>query len=156
DHVGQVISYTYVVTNTGNVTLLGQVSVTDDKVSVICPPSTVLAPGASTTCTASHSITQVDLDVGLITNAASASNGVVTSPTDTATTQAVKRRLLWVVKASPTTRLSAPQTVNYTYLVTNTGNVTVTGITLVDDNVGGSLSCPLTALAPSASMTCTA
>ena len=38
NQVGQVITYTYVVTNTGNVTLIGQIAVTDNKVTVTCPP----------------------------------------------------------------------------------------------------------------------
>src|SRR5262249_4427199 len=156
DHVGQVISYTYRVTNTGNVTLLGQITVTDSKVTVTCPPSTTLAPGASTTCTASHSVTQLDLDNGSITNVASASNGVVTPPSDSATVTAVQTKLLSVAKSSTTTSLSAPKTVNYSYLVTNTGNVTLTGIVLGDNNDNNDLSCPGTSLAPGASMTCTA
>ena len=89
-------------------------------------------------------------------NTASASNGVVTSPPDTATVQAIQKPQLSVVKSSATTSLSAPQIVNYTYLVTNTGNVTLTGIALSDDNVGLAVVCPLTSLAPAASMTCTA
>src|SRR5262249_6752915 len=68
DHVGQLISYSYAVTNTGNVTLLGQISVTDDKLSVTCPPTTALAPGQSVTCTASHAVIQPDLDTGEIVN----------------------------------------------------------------------------------------
>ena len=134
DHVGQVITYTYTVTNAGNVTLLGQITVTDNKVTVICPPSTTLAPGASTTCTATHTITQADLDAGQIVNIASASNGVVTSPPDTATVKAQQNAQLSVVKSSTTASLSAPQTVTYSYVVTNTGNVTLTGIALTDDN----------------------
>ena len=37
DSVGDVISYSYVVTNTGNVTLAGPVTVADDKAAVTCP-----------------------------------------------------------------------------------------------------------------------
>ena len=99
---------------------------------------------------------QADLDAGEIVNVASASNGVVTSPPDTVRVEAVQKPSLVVVKSSPTTSLSAPQTVNYSYLVTNTGNVTVTGIALSDDNDNNNLSCPQTTLAPTASMTCTA
>jgi hypothetical protein len=156
DHVGQVISYSYVVTNTGNVTLPGPFSVADDKVAVTCPPAAALAPGASLTCTASHTVVQPDLDAGAIVNVASASNGVVTSPPDTVRVEAVQKPSLVVVKSSTTTSVSAPQTVHYSYLVTNTGNVTVTGIALSDDNDNNDLSCPLTTLAPTASMTCTA
>ena len=156
DQVGQMITYTYTVTNTGNVTVLGQISITDDKLTVTCPPTASLAPGASITCTATHTVTQADLDAGSIVNVASASNGVVTSPPDTETVDAVQTPSLSVAKSSPTTSLSAPRTVNYSYLVTNTGNVTVTGISLSDDNVGGAVTCPGTSLAPGASMTCTA
>ena len=157
DHVGQVISYSYLVTNTGNVTLPGPFSVTDNKLpTVTCPATASLAPGASITCTASHTVIQADLDTGAIVNVASVSNGVVTSPRDTVRVEAVQKPSLVVVKSSLTTSLSAPQTVHYSYLVTNTGNVTVTGIALSDDNDNNDLSCPATTLAPTASMTCTA
>ena len=66
DAVGDVISYSYVVKNTGNVTLAGPVTVTDDKATVTCPAGG-LAPGASMTCTASYTITQGDLDAGSVT-----------------------------------------------------------------------------------------
>ncbi len=75
-------------------------------------------------------MTQADLDAGAIVNSASASNGGVTSPPDTVRVEAEQKPSLVVVKSSPTTSLSAPQTVNYSYVVTNTGNVTVTGIVL--------------------------
>src|SRR5262249_54675795 len=57
--VGQVITYTYKITNTGNVTLTGPFTITDDKEGTISPCGNgPLAPGASTTCTATHTITQ--------------------------------------------------------------------------------------------------
>ena len=148
DQVGDVITYTYVVTNTGNVTLPGPFTVDDSKVAVTCPATASLAPGASITCTASHTVTQADLDAGQIVNVASATNGGVTSPPDTVIVGAVASPLLEVVKSSPTTDLTAPQTVQYSYLVTNAGNVTLTGIALSDDNDANNLACPKTSLAP--------
>src|SRR5215210_9552950 len=69
DEVGDVISYSYLVKNTGNVRLAGPVTVADDKATVSCPAlSTVgnndgfLDPGEQITCTASYSITQADLN----------------------------------------------------------------------------------------------
>jgi uncharacterized repeat protein (TIGR01451 family) len=66
--VGQVIVYTYVVRNTGGVTLAGPFTVTDDKLgSFVCGSSaTSLAPGASVTCTRSYAIKIKDL--GEVTN----------------------------------------------------------------------------------------
>jgi uncharacterized repeat protein (TIGR01451 family) len=49
--IGQPISWTYVVTNTGNVDLT-DVSVTDDQGVTVTCPQTTLAVGASMTCTA--------------------------------------------------------------------------------------------------------
>ena len=44
--VDDVISYSYAVKNTGNVTLAGPVTVADDKATVTCPAGG-LAPGAT-------------------------------------------------------------------------------------------------------------
>jgi uncharacterized repeat protein (TIGR01451 family) len=60
-------------------------------------------------------------------------------------------------KSSSTTSVTAAgQVVPYSYVVTNTGTVTLTGIVLRDTNVDAPPSCPATTLAPGASMTCTA
>ncbi len=64
---------------------------------------------------------------------------------------------LTVKKSSTTTSVSAVgQVVPYSYLVTNTGNVTVTGINVSDNNVDSAPVCPGTSLLPGGSMTCTA
>ena len=60
------------VTNTGNVTLAGPFTVTDDKATVTCPATAASRRGASITCTASYTITQADLDAGSVTNTATA------------------------------------------------------------------------------------
>jgi uncharacterized repeat protein (TIGR01451 family) len=87
--VGAVISYSYLVTNSGNVTLSGPFTVSDDKTTnESCPATASLAPGASITCTSSYTITQADINSGSVTNIASTTNGIVTSPTDTETVTA--------------------------------------------------------------------
>ena len=104
--VGAVISYSYLVTNSGNVTLSGPFSVSDNKTTnESCPATATLAPGASITCTSSYTITQADLDSGSVTNIASATNGVVTSPTDTETVTAVQAPALTIVKSAITIHL---------------------------------------------------
>jgi uncharacterized repeat protein (TIGR01451 family) len=78
DEVGDVINYLITVTNAGDITLF-DVIVTDLQVDDLeCTPDTpvpTLAPGASFTCTASHTITQDDLDVGAYFNEACTDDG---------------------------------------------------------------------------------
>src|SRR5262249_39839558 len=151
--VGQTITYSYGVTNSGNVTLAGPFSVTDDKVAVTCPNTASLATGASISCTASHLITQADLDAGSIVNHATASGGGATSNQATATVTATQTKALSLTKTpSPTTYTATGQTIAYTYVVTNSGNVTLAGpFSVADDKV--TVSCPTTAsLAPGASI----
>ena len=66
---GVAITYSYAVTNTGNVTLHA-VGVTDPLpgLSAVNCPVTTLAPGASTICTATYTTTQADVDRGGISN----------------------------------------------------------------------------------------
>jgi hypothetical protein len=67
-------------------------SVTDDRIATITCPVATLAPGASTTCTASYTITQADLDAGSVINNASATgtpaSGTLTPATDRVTVNA--------------------------------------------------------------------
>ena len=75
--VGELISYSFLVKNIGNVTL-SNISVKDPNVSSIsCPvvgnPIPTLAVGASQTCTGSYAITQADIDAGQKLNTALAS-----------------------------------------------------------------------------------
>jgi uncharacterized repeat protein (TIGR01451 family) len=88
--VGDVITYTYLVTNSGNLTLDEPVTVSDDKAAATCTPSGdgVLDPGETVTCTATYTITQADLDAGSVTNTASATADGVTSNEDSATVRA--------------------------------------------------------------------
>jgi hypothetical protein len=82
----------------------------------------------------------------------------VTSPPSTVTIPAIQSPSITLVKSAQQSSYSAPgQTINYNYLVTNTGNVTLSNITVTDPHTGlTGLSCPDPTLAPGASETCTA
>jgi len=72
--VGQIITYTYTINNTGNTVLTTPFTVTDNQTGTISPCGSVpLNPGASTSCTATYTIKQSDIDNGSVTNAATAS-----------------------------------------------------------------------------------
>jgi uncharacterized repeat protein (TIGR01451 family) len=154
-NVGDVINYTYLVMNSSNETFEGPVTVTDDKIPVSCPPGD-LAPGATIACTASYSITQADLDFGMVTNTAFASANDKTSDSDEETVVASQMPSLSLVKtATPTSYSNVADVINYNYLVKNTGNVTLAGpVTVTDDKIP--VSCPSGGLAPGATLTCTA
>src|SRR4029077_6470756 len=66
--VGDTITYSYTLTNTGNVTLTSPFSIGDDTVTVSCPPTASLAPGGSITCSATDTLAQADIDAGSVTN----------------------------------------------------------------------------------------
>ena len=159
DATTDTIHYTIVATNDGNTTLAA-VTVTDtEAVLGTCTPAngSPLAPGASMTCSASHAVTQADIDAGTYNNTACVDDGTggAASICDDADVPAVQNPALTLDKSSTTSAITAAgQVVPYSYLVTNTGNVTLTGITVTDNKVA-SVSCPATTLAPGASMTCT-
>ncbi len=65
---GDIIDYTFTLTNTGNVTLDGLFTVTSDKIANAACPATPsgLASGASIVCTGTYAITQADVDAGSV------------------------------------------------------------------------------------------
>ena len=163
DHVGQIISYTYVITNGTASTLAGPFSVSDDKLGVINPCGTgPLSPGAHTGCSAPHQITQADLDAGSITNNAIAStmnlSSTLTTPSSSVTVTATQNPALLLAKgASSPTYDYVGQVITYTFTITNAGNVTLLGpFSLSDNKLGTVNSCGSGPVAPNAHTTCKA
>src|SRR5207249_75586 len=156
--MGQVITYTYTITNSGNITLAGPFSVSDDKLGTISPCGAgPLALGGSTSCTSIHTITQADIDAGSITNKATASGNGLTSNQASFTVTASQNKVLTLAKsANPTTYSAVGQTITYTYKITNNGNTTLAGPFSVADDKQGTISpCGSGPLAPGASTSCT-
>jgi uncharacterized repeat protein (TIGR01451 family) len=173
---GDVIAYSYLVTNTGNVTL-SDVTVTDDKVvdaNITCPvPSTSnvvasLAPGATATCTASYSVLLTDMNAGSITNRGTVTSGSTTS-FDDETVSLTRVSTVTIIKSGVldvggNSRADSGDVIAYSYLVTNTGNVTLSNVTITDDKIAdANITCPgpstsnvVASLAPAATATCTA
>lgn len=158
------LAYTFVVKNEGNVTV-NTVSVADPKIAGISCPSGDLAPGQSVTCTGSYRLTQADFDAGKVDNEATASaksgtvevtsdKAVATKPLPVADAVTVKKTAGVPVDANNNGRIDAGDTISYSFLVSNTGNTTLTGITVNDPQVSG-LNCPVTTLGAGKSVTCT-
>jgi uncharacterized repeat protein (TIGR01451 family) len=158
--VGDKITYTYVITNTGNVTLKAPFTVTDDHITgAIACGSTDLAPGGTTTCTATYTITQADMDAGSVTNTANAaaSDGTKAGPVQAKVTTTQTRTMSLTKTPNPTTYTQVGDKITYTYVITNTGNVTLKApFTVTDDHITGAIACGSTDLAPGGTTTCTA
>ncbi|WP_283774039.1 gliding motility-associated C-terminal domain-containing protein, partial [Aquiflexum sp. TKW24L] len=154
--VGDVLNYTIVVTNTGNVTL-NNISVTDPLTGLNTVIGT-LAPLASESIPTSYTVTQTDLDNGFVTNRATAS-GVSTNDepvedSDEITVVASENPSIEVIKTTESASFSEiGQVVTYTITVKNTGNVTLTNL-LVSDPLTG-LAQIIPSLAPGQSIAIT-
>ncbi|WP_338226204.1 DUF7507 domain-containing protein [Algoriphagus confluentis] len=155
-NVGETVTYTFTVTNTGNVTL-SDITVTDPLVTVNGGPIS-LAPGASdnTTFTATYVLTQEDIDNGYVVNTALAKgtspNGVEVedessdpTPVENSSTECEtctetvipQNPAIQVVKSDNGAQVDgAGDVITYTLTVTNTGNVTLTNVTIEDPLTG--------------------
>ncbi|MFC1778198.1 hypothetical protein ACFL3I_12815, partial [Pseudomonadota bacterium] len=166
DAVDDVISYTYVVTNTGNHNRnLTNVTLTDplSGLSTLnCTPAqpATLAPLASMTCTATYSIIQDDLDAGSVVNTATADSDQTVVPVDDTVTVNGPAAVpsLSIDKSTTTLAYTAvSDTISYSYLLTNSGNVTLyQPFSVADDKA--TVTCPAApaSLAPTQSITCLA
>ncbi|MCD1573238.1 DUF7507 domain-containing protein, partial [Agromyces mediolanus] len=173
---GGLITYTFLIRNSGNVTVT-DVSVVEGGFTgsgalgaISCPDDARrLAPGESVRCTAAYRATQADVDRGSIDNSATASGtapggAAVESAPDDARVTAEPAPALRLVKSADTDTLVAGETVIYTFVVTNTGNVTLTGVLITEDEWTGDgdapeVVCPAdqaASLAPGAELRCTA
>ncbi|MEN0084268.1 MAG: hypothetical protein AAGC66_05845 [Leifsonia sp.] len=161
---GQAIAYTFTVTNTGATTIAG-VSVTDTPVAPAGPLEaapqcdvTTLAPGAASLCTASYRVTQADIDHGGLGDTATASgtdahgDPVVSAPDGLVLDSTAVAALTLTPQPAPS-GATAGQVVPLTFVATNSGDVTIANVVLVDDR-GGSTPCEPDVLAPGESATC--
>ncbi|HEX5717843.1 MAG TPA: hypothetical protein VF179_16920 [Thermoanaerobaculia bacterium] len=157
---GSPITWTYQVTNTGNVAL-SDIHVTDNKGVVVTCPKTTLVPDESMTCTGTGiaqaceynnlgTVTAKDT-LGDTVTASDASSYFGTTQPGISIETAVNGQDADTPKGP---EVAAGSPVSFSYVVKNTGNVALTGIQ-VSDSKGVSLSCPKTTLQPNESMTCT-
>jgi uncharacterized repeat protein (TIGR01451 family) len=167
---GQVVPYSYVLTNAGNVTLTG-VSLSDDNTDAtpVCdwanssdaatgPES--LSVGETVTCSASHAVTQGEMDsLQTLDNTATADSDQTGPVSDSLSIPIVASPSMTVRKsASPASRPAPGGLFTYTVSVENTSSVTIYVSSVSDDRFG-----PLTEecigdddveLAPGESFTC--
>lgn len=155
--VGAPVLWTYVVTNTGDVAL-SEVAVTDDQDVAVTCPKTTLAAGESMTCTAAGTaVAGQHANVGSV--AGQSPQGVSVTAQDSSCYAGYSPGIALEKRVNgqdmpPGPTLLVGSTVAWTYVVTNTGDVRLTGVT-VTDNQGVAVTCPKTMLEAAESMTCT-
>lgn len=157
--VGSPVTWTYVVTNTGDVALTG-VKVTDDKGVAVSCPKTALQAGESMTCTGSGTAQPGQYrNVGAVTGTPPCGNPV--SDDDPSHYYGTTPGLAIVkltnghdANTAPGPEIPVGSAIIWEYRVTNTGNVTLGNVKVTDDK-GVAVSCPKTSLQAGESMTCT-
>ncbi len=166
---GDTITYTYTITNTGNVTLANVTPLdtgptfngvagtgTLSSFTLTSGGGTTLDPGEVATFTATYTMSAID-----VLRAAAVTNGVsntatargtdtqgadTTSTGSTATTTIPAGPLLTVAKSAVLNDsgtadglAAVGETITYTYTITNAGNVPLTGVTVADTHEGSAL-----------------
>lgn len=146
--VGDTITYRFSATNPSTTALLNVV-ITDPHPGLSALSYTwpnpaapgVLQGGTTVTATATYKLTQADIDNGLVPNTATASGDTVTGLPVTTTPASAEVPLtqgpdLTFTKSANSAGVSSPakvgDVVTYTFTSKNTGNVTLTGVTITD------------------------
>jgi uncharacterized repeat protein (TIGR01451 family) len=149
--VGDTITYSYQVRNAGNVTL-DPVVVADAFGSVTLSTSS-LAPGAEATGSTSYTVQESDLP-GPLTNSVTATGtppvGDDVSASASAAVALSSTPAIAVSVTPSTSSAAVGDEITYSYQVVNTGDVTLSGVSASDDNLGA-VTLTSTSLAPGAS-----
>ncbi len=136
--VGESVTYTYTVRNTGTVTLKG-LTLSDDKLKGIKVDKDTLAPGETATGSATYIVLEADLP-GPLTNVATATvkdtTGKTVTAQATASVQLSYNAAMEISKAPSSTTAAVGETITYSYIVRNTGSVTINDLALNDDKLG--------------------
>ncbi|MGO2663223.1 DUF7507 domain-containing protein, partial [Mycetocola reblochoni] len=145
---GDTVEYLFTIENTGNVTLDG-VAVTDPRLGddprISYDWSSTgegrLAPGEIVTATAEYTLTQADIDAGVVRNTATVSGdapqgGSVTDEADDELTIPAGPALQVVKSATVPEGAAAGDEVAYRFVVTNIGNVTLGAVDVSDELPG--------------------
>ncbi|NQE06559.1 hypothetical protein C5S32_11880 [ANME-1 cluster archaeon GoMg1] len=147
--IGDVVTYCFNVTNTGDVTLTG-VTVVDDIYGAVTLGTTTLAPGESTEGTVTHVV--VETDAPLATNTATATGtdplGGTVTDSDDCTIEVTITPGISATKTGNVTEGAPSTPVNFSITVSNTGDCTLNPVTVEDtlpagmsyvaDDAGGS------------------
>lgn len=163
--IGSPVSWSYVVTNTGQFPLSDVKVVDSQGVIVACPPGLKdnLLPGQAMTCTSSATPAKACESHNLGTASGKPPSGDLVIAVDPSYYTGSFDAGIEIETAVDGNNADAPKgpfledgtSFAWTYKLTNTGAVALANVRVVDDQ-GATVSCPSKSLAPLASMECTA
>ena len=139
--LGDSLTYTVTATNDGSTTL-NNVIVSDTKISPSSNTCASVAPGATCVLSGTYQVTQGDVDAGTIDNTGSVTSTEVPGPIDTPVISTpVAQNASWSVNK---TTISIPSvvgdTLDYTFTVINTGNVSINSVGVSDSKCSSAIS----------------
>ena len=156
--IGDTITYVYTITNTGE-TILSDLSLVDDLLGNIPLTRTTLAPWERVTGSFTVTIGEEHLP-GPIENTVVATGrdpgGRTVTDRDTLTLLGLAADgILELIKMADTTEAAIGDTITYTFIITNAGDIRITDLRLIDDPLG-EIPLPTRVLLPGESLTVTA
>jgi uncharacterized repeat protein (TIGR01451 family) len=159
---GGTVTWTYIVSNTGN-TALVNVSVSDDVIGAVTCPQNTLAIGESMTCTMTGiAISGQYTNTGTVVGTDPNNPNTPLSTNDPSHYYGSNAGLVLKkfvngddAQTAPGISVTVGSAVVFRYVMTNTGNVALVNVALTDDKIGP-ITCPKNSLAVGESMVCTA
>lgn len=159
---GTIITYTFILTNTGNVTLSSPFLVTHNKGAITCSIQTSINPGQTKTCSGTYTVITADVDAGSIINTGTASavfnaQTVTSNPASATVITFSGARFSLALSANPTTITQSNTSITFTYTITNTGGKPLTSPYSITSSLAaiGTFSCAgISPLAPGTSTFC--
>ncbi len=151
--VGQTITYTARITNTGNI-ILSDVQASSTELGAITLDTTTLAPQSVAVGTLAYTVTQQDVPGPLkhtITARAEPTVGATLSASDSASVAIETTPSIAVSRSSSKESALAGDTITFTYAVTNTGDIDLNNVVLRDSRFG-SIKTQTTTLSPAQSV----
>jgi hypothetical protein len=137
--IGETLTYVYIITNTGETTLI-DLSLVDDLLGEIPLSRSTIAPWEHVTGSFSVAIAETDLPGPfvntVVATAIDPSEKTVTDSDTLVLFDLSSDGTLTLLKTSDTTEAAVGDTITYTYTITNTGDVMLTDLILTDDHIG--------------------